>query len=89
MSQPVLLFKTQDADRNMTVLRVNAAYARSFCEHLTRKGIHFQLAEIVYSEWGIDRNGQRWDIESREVRINGIPHPELLLEGWEIPQVGL
>lgn len=89
MSQPVIIVVKQDANLNQTILRVDVAYVPSFCQHLTMRGIKFIRSEVQNEDWGLNRDGSRWEIVANEIAVQGIPDFENWLAGWEIPQVGL
>jgi hypothetical protein len=87
--KPVLLVRSQNADANLTILRVDVFYANSFCEHLTKNNIPFKRSEGQFEEWGLDKQKNRWDIVTNEITISIVCGLNDLLTTWEIPQYGL
>lgn len=89
MSQPVIIWRRWDADRELTVLRVDVSYVPSFCQHLENRGIRFTRSEAINDEWGMDKENKRWNITTNEIALSGLLGPDDILPGWEIPQQGL
>jgi hypothetical protein len=89
MGKPVLIVRSQNVEANLTILRVDAFYANSFCDHLVRSNVEFTRSDGQFEEWGLDRNKERWDVVTNEVAVHRVGGLYELLSTWEIPQPGL